>query len=858
MAFDVELKKELVVICAVCFFAFIAIVLRIYPLLVFSGADIVDMVGSDDPIYNLRLIELIIQNYPNYPWFDAFTLHPTGQTIPWGPLFPMIVATACILLGATTQAEIITIAIAIPPLLAAATVVVVYLGARKIWSMKEAAVASFFTAIITGQFFFRSMAGYVDHHVLEVLLSTLFCFLYIIAIKDTRDKISRRGFRDLKLNDVLSILLFPTFAGVAYVIGYANMPTMVLFALLAMVFTAILIFLEFRWKANDELLQSQYLCWVNAIVFGIAIIGTILIGFHADWRGLYFYSIIHPIAYFGIIVATCTLCALSYVCYNRTPIKLYDYNIGAFAQFVAIVCVGGVSTILLLKIVDTSLYEALVNGVYVFLGINPFSTTIQEARPWMLQDAMIYGAGFALAIGGFLIIAWDVVKNRRVDRLFIFVWSAFTLISAWQQVRYEYYFAINLAMLSAVFFVAVVWRTFPGIEPLFRRVDGNQAKINYVHAIAAITVILLAVMFSYSSFMMNYRVSTSSEASMNNDWKEATLWLGNNTPDVGIDYAAIYSKDSFKYPESAYGVTSWWDYGHLITYFAHRIPTANPFQNGVSGKYGASTFLMNRSETNANEIASVVGTKYVITDIEMTTGKYWAMATWHDPINNIDLHQKRLYVPAQRDVNTGGIQYEPVMFNLPLYYQSLVVRLHHFDGSMVIPNTTLYVEYAPDDRVGGNFMLLKGEELPYQEALEKTVKFNENPSRGLARADLMSYVPTVPVVGIPALKTYRLIHESPRYVFPQNYPNNVKYVKVFEHVKGAVINGEGIIYISLATKEGRIFQYAQESEQGEFRVPYSTEPAYDIIPLSKYKILGSEMEIEVSNDAVINGLVIVD
>ena len=40
-----------------------------------------------------------------------------------------------------------------------------------------------------------------------------------------------------------------------------------------------------------------------------------------------------------------------------------------------------------------------------------------------------------------------------------------------------------------------------------------------------------------------------------------------------MNYYAIYDKSTFTYPNTSYGVMSWWDYGHLITYIAHRIPT---------------------------------------------------------------------------------------------------------------------------------------------------------------------------------------------------------------------------------------------------------------------------------------------
>ena len=59
--------------------------------------------------------------------------------------------------------------------------------------------------------------------------------------------------------------------------------------------------------------------------------------------------------------------------------------------------------------------------------------------------------------------------------------------------------------------------------------------------------------------------------------------MGAHTPDTGVDYYKIYNRDTFSYPAQAYGVMSWWDYGHMITYIAKRIPNANPFQSGVAG-----------------------------------------------------------------------------------------------------------------------------------------------------------------------------------------------------------------------------------------------------------------------------------
>ena len=88
-----------------------------------------------------------------------------------------------------------------------------------------------------------------------------------------------------------------------------------------------------------------------------------------------------------------------------------------------------------------------------------------------------------------------------------------------------------------------------------------------------------------------------------------------------MDYYKIYDNATFHYPPQAYGVMSWWDYGHLITYIAKRIPNANPFQAGVAGPNGSAAYFMSQSEPVANQILKNDGTRYVVSDIEMDTSE---------------------------------------------------------------------------------------------------------------------------------------------------------------------------------------------------------------------------------------------
>jgi asparagine N-glycosylation enzyme membrane subunit Stt3 len=87
--------------------------------------------------------------------------------------------------------------------------------------------------------------------------------------------------------------------------------------------------------------------------------------------------------------------------------------------------------------------------------------------------------------------------------------------------------------------------------------------------------------------------------------------------------------------------------------------------------------------------------------------------------------------------------------------------------------------------------------------------------------------------------------------------NDVKYVKVFEYVKGAHIKGEGIIEVPLISNTGRNFTYRQMSINGEFIVPYSTTGnPYDVMATGKYRVVTTGKEYDVPESAVMQGTLV--
>ena len=843
------------------FFAIFSFWLRIIPLLTMGHTDVLSMVASDDPLYNLRQVELLLANFPNYAWFDPLNLIPGGVTVYWGPLSIYIAAIACILTGATTRPEIIGTCLLIPPIMAAATVALMYFVGRCCGDWKTGLLASGFTAIVAGQFFYRSMYGYFDHHVGEVLFSTLFslCYLYaLIAAKGTT--IDLKNFSTYR-----NLLLVSVLAGIAYLLDLFLMPTVILFALIVVAFTFVQIMVDtYRGKS------SEYLVVINGVCFAIATLGLLLFGFKNS-NGvidLSTYSVGHVYAYLLIIVGTALLSGLARYVKGREKYVFPAIIFGIFLLFIGI-----------LFFAFPELFNLFIEDLYAFFGQSSVTNTVQEARPWSLDQAWLaFSYGLLLMAGGVIVLIYRNLKEERPEQVFVLIWSVIILYSTWAHLRYEYYLAINIALLAAVCisFILDLAQQDPhqtagrllhleGSRDLAdhdqetkrqarksRKSQKKESKdqgANYLIPGLLLLAVILGVLFVYTSVSLSYTLVSSSPIRMNPDWKESLEWVGNNTPDPGVNYSTIYDKSTFTFPDSAYGVMSWWDYGHMITYIAKRIPNANPFQQGILGPAGSASFFMSVSEHDGNQVLDTAKTRYVITDAEMDSGKFWAMATWYNTTAAGTPYQMSLLVQDQ----SGSGQYQPALLNKQPYYLTMISRLHNFDGSMTRAGSAYYLEYADPSVTKVTIpVVTKGVIMNASDAVAAAETYNQQPPAGYHAAALNpSYYS--PITDVPALQHYRLVHESQDSVVKTN-TTDIRYVKVFEYVKGAHIKGNGIIEVPVVTNTGRAFTYRQESLNGEFIVPYATMGStLEVKTTGKYKIAGTSLVFDVPESPVEQG-----
>ena len=797
---------------ALLLFMIVAVLLRAIPSAALVDGSFTSLIGTDS-WYNLRQIEAMVANYPGYAWFDPMTAYPTGKEVAWGPLFPFITATACIIAGAASRPEIVYVAAWVPPLLAAAVVPVVYLTGKTIADRTTGLVAAGLIPIVSASFFARSIFGFVDHHVAETLFSTLFCLAYIAALAyAARHPVSFRDYRT-----VLPVALLALGAGIAYLLGLLVMPTIILFVLIAGVFTALQ-----AVRNHLDGTGPEGLLVVNAVAFAVPTVFLPLSGFMVDSMSLSLYSVAHVYAYLLLIGATALLAGVSVALRGRRR------------EYLAALAALAVAAVAFLNL--SAVGRTMTNGLVTFFGQDMTAAAIREMGAWDPALAwQSFNVGLLLIPAGLTVLALRARRENRPELLFAIVWSVVILVATIQHLRFEYYLAVNLALLAAVF---IAWALRFGLgktvaylrEPEGKKKRKKTVPVPEVGAVALAVALAVILVGASAAENIGYAQNGVSRTMLADDWRDALEWMNANTPDLGVDYYATYKKDNFTYPADSYSVMSWWDYGHWITFIAQRIPATNPFQDHVDA---ATRFFLAGTEREADAALAAAGSRYIVTDGRMAVATFPSIASWHNTTAGINPYATALLVPVGEDT------YRIEMFFKARYYETMVARLQTLDGTLVEPSEVLYAEYdtgsVPETGYAG---LTASQRMDPAGAREAVEAYSGSGEAAIFGSDIAS-----PPEAIPALKHYRLIYESS--------PDRTTSVKVFERVEGAVIPGEGVIEVTVVTNTGREFVYRQQSENGTFVVPYSTTGnPYGVKTVGNFSIAGATGEFTVTEEAV--------
>ncbi len=786
-------NNTVIIVAIIIIFALFGLWLRLLPMEQLTNG-LVPKVIFMDSWFNLRLIEIITSNFPNYLWFDPMNGFPVGKENDWGPLYPMFSAAIAIILGAGTRNEIMTVASWIPPVLSLTMVPILYTIGKIIVDRKTGAIAACLISVIAGEYLYRSFFGYLDHHFMEVLFSTAFILCYLLIIRETE--------HEKPIGQSRNLILFSVLAGLMYYLGIMNIPTMVLFAGIIGMFCVVHALLT----KNEQSLKSLTIS--HTIIFGEFIILFLLTGIHNEGMSLAQYSPTHVLLALALIIEPLFLTASIHITQNKPAPYLWGIIIGIPAVVYAIAAV-----------ILPSIVQTITTGFSYFFFFSYKETFINEMQMWDFTRAYhSFNIALLVMVIGLILTVYQTYNRYDAKKLCILIWAFVILISTILHLRYEYYVAVIVVLFTSIA-LGYIWDFLTPKQSADPKNIGKVQKTGLKTVnnsllrknLPIIIVGLIILIITGLSTQITWEVGTKQlqMIGMNDDWAGALTWLEKNSPDPGIDYLKIYDKEGFSYPNTSYGVLSWWDYGHWITYLAKRIPITTPFQNNVPP---VAQFLVATDEKSADTLANKIGAKYVIIDYEMINSKYPSLPLWAYGQDARDKYQKYYYQQSKNNPN----QYDPVLTLKPDFFTSMVSRLYIFDGTETNSTGGSLVQYGEMQTGSQKVPAISRINTLTPEQAEKAAVSPLSPG-----TDLVSIQYTHPITNVPALTHYRLVYESPTITASDDLAE-MHNVKIFEKVSGYQINGTGTLELPVVTNQGRVFTYRQESVNGTFTVPYST------------------------------------
>jgi dolichyl-phosphooligosaccharide-protein glycotransferase len=660
-----------------------------------------------DAYYYMRHIETVFHNFPHFNSFDPYQIFPGGMVGLTRPFYAWLVAAVIFVVkgAAASLHDMEVVAAYVPAILGTLTLIPVYFIGKELFNRWVGVISAAIVMIMPSEFLHRSLLGFNDHHVAETLFSTVCILFLIMAIKRAREK--EISFAHLLARDWSTVrkpLIYTVLAGIflgVYLLAWIGglLFMFIIFAYLVIQF----IVDHLRHRSTD------YLCIIGTPVFLIAFLMLLPI---LSSGGL---DTIYRVSMSIAIVLPIVLSILSRVMSGRTLKPVY-YPLALVGL--------GVIGLVALYVSNPSLFQYMRSlfGVFAPSGA---TLTIMEVAPLLFPNGQFslamawsnFNFSFFIAFVSMGMLVYVTVKEKSADKILLLVWSVLILMAVLGQRRFGYYYTINLALLTGYF----TWKMLDlaGLNKLMSRSlsksvsksrevvkavkkfkkkekrSREQAKTGGfmqprgVWARVIVVGIILFVVVFLPSIRPAIALAGSGNFVMDEGWYNSLLWLkdSSNSPEPFDNpdfYYELYPpQNEFEYPASAYGVMSWWDYGHFIMQIAHRIPNANPTQTGA---VKAGEFFTALNESSANEVADEEGTKYVVIDYMMATSKFYAMAQWANKTED-DFYGLYYYVPQ------GSEQYQVAILYYRAYYESMVARLYNFDGKKATPTQPLVISY---------------------------------------------------------------------------------------------------------------------------------------------------------------------
>ena len=742
---------------------------------VFSGESV--RFTETDAYYHMRLVDNMLHHFPQRITFDPYTSAPHGNSVGWPPFFDWLIGGSAWLigLGSPSQHLLDVVAAYIPAILGALIVVPVYFLGRALFNHWAGLLSAGVIAVLPGDFMVRSIIGNPDHHVAETLFTAIALLFLILALKSARERrltVSHltHGQWSLIGQPLVYSLLGGLFLGI-YLLTWAGG---LLFMFLVFLYLVIQLVIDHLRKENP-----QYSVIVGAPFLLSALAITMPFLPPNSWlHRLYLPS------FLVAILIPPLLAGISFVL-TRRRMRLGYYPLIVFTL--------GLAGLGVFYLVEPSLVTSMLGRFSVFVPSGA-SLSITEVQPLLLDAGTFslytvwndFTTTFWLALIALGVIIYFIIKRNNAEYTLLVVWSLLMLAATLGQRRFAYYLVVNVALLTGY----LSWRilefvafrksqTKPKQQSRARRKKAKARAVPRSRGVSGyLRPTLIGLVVFFVVFFPNIQLTVTSARlpgfPLTDDWSEVLSWLRESTPEPFGDpeaYYQIYEPPSsrnidYDYPDSAYSVMAWWDYGHWITRIAHRIAVTNPFQYNARG---AAQFFTAQDEPSANGMLGTFGSRYVIVSYPMVTGTLPNMVAFAG-------HSDDEFYEVYHWSISG--QLTPVRVFYPEYYQLLAVRLYNFGGLAVAGGDAVVISYAQKTTADGKSYKEITSLKPFPTYEEAKTYISSQTSGNHRIVGFDAFVSPVP---LSSLEQYQLVYSS-SYNVTVSDSITMPSIKVFEYV----------------------------------------------------------------------------
>ena len=589
---------------------------------VFSYAEVfVDddvLFRGNDAWYHARVIDHEAVGRGSLLQHDPYLRMPRGDRVRVAPLYGKLAATAAkIRLGfrnadpavASDMRTVRATAAWMPAVLGSLAVLPMFAIARRLWGGIAGWTAAVGFLAMPGSMLSRSLVGFTDHHVAEVLFSiTAIAFLVLAtAVEEPGSNRSTRRRAILAMLGGASLAAYQ----LCWVAGMFQ-PLVVSSWIVAASFL-----LWLRPDTQTKRYPSERAAFLTALT-GLVAFGLVT----AMTDGIRVTSSSQLIN--GLLVLA-ALGVVSIILVSKRSPKF------------ALALVGMAAAVGVYFLFGPTQLAASIQRYMFFLQPRSIAKTVMEATPMFETGSTLgvlwreLGFGWLVAIPGFLIIGWRALKDKCPGNLLIVAWGLAVLALTLSQVRFTYYLTL-VSILATSALVGALLQSQATSSSLQKEAAPNiqrdrSRKLAQLLTLAAIVLLIVGPNLRKTVLRM------MSPTLISAPWVEALDWLRTNTPEPFPTQDCYFETHQRGECSPEYGVLSWWDHGYWITQRARRVPFANPAQAGARW---IAPWLLSETQ-NAVPWLQARKANYILVDSEMVLfepqpgrvmGKFSSIVKW--------------------------------------------------------------------------------------------------------------------------------------------------------------------------------------------------------------------------------------